>query len=127
MFVFHSERCCCTSGWLNPWRTDADTCCDAFGRLASCGLRLVGAPGQVLVSTLQFQLLAVTFLETLDSETMQEMSSSIYLSGFQVKLFLELFFTHGHRKLTPPYGFCFSEIPVAAGRVMDPVAIQILD
>ena len=51
---------------------DADTCCDAFGRLASCGLRLVGAPGQVLVSTLQFQLLAGTFLETLDSETMQE-------------------------------------------------------
>ena len=87
----------------------------------------MGAPGQVLVSTLQFQLLAVTFLETLDSETMQEMSSSIYLSGFQVKLFLELFFTHGLRKLTPPYGFCFSEIPVAAGRVMDPVAIQILD
>ena len=62
VLVFDKRRCCVLDGWVE-FMADADTSCDAFGSLASCGSW--GAPGQVLVSTLQFQLLAVTFLRDL--------------------------------------------------------------
>ena len=47
LIVYQAIGACCTS-WL---MADADTCCDAFGRLASCGSWVLQPPAQVPVST----------------------------------------------------------------------------
>ena len=68
LIVYQAIGACCTS-WL---MADADTCCDAFGRLASCGSWVLQPPAQVPVST-----------QRPDSENwkQQMQSSSVYLSG----------------------------------------------